>query len=67
VSELLEIRVIGTPEAAVQAIARLRELLEVDRYGGPYPSRKTLGLVRCYLTGRLLHPAQSTPPGGERP
>jgi hypothetical protein len=53
VSELLEIRVIGEPEATVQAVARLRELLEVDRYHGPYPSRKTPELVRCYLTGRL--------------
>jgi hypothetical protein len=53
VSELLEIRVIGEPEAAVQAVARLGELLEVDRHGGPYPSRKTPRLVRCYLTGRL--------------
>jgi hypothetical protein len=53
VSELLEIRVIGEPEAAVQAVARLGELLEVDRHSGPYPSRKTPRLVRCYLTGRL--------------
>ncbi len=53
-SELLDVRVIGAPEVADQAIARLRELLDLDRLHGPYPSRKTPGLARFYLTGRLL-------------
>jgi hypothetical protein len=65
VSELLEIRVIGEPEAAIQAVARLGELLDVDRYGGPYPSRKTPGLVRCYLTGRLRATAAPARPLGD--
>ena len=64
-SELLEIRVIGESEAAVQAVARLGELLEVDRYGGPYPSRKTPGLVRFYLTGRLRPAAAAASQGAE--
>jgi hypothetical protein len=53
VSELLDVRVIGAPEVAAQAVARLAGLLELDRWRGPYPGRKTPGLVRCYLTGRL--------------
>jgi hypothetical protein len=53
VSELLEIRVIGEPEAAAQAVARLGEFLAFDRLNGPYPSRETPELVRFYLTGRL--------------
>ncbi len=52
-SELLDVRVIGAPEVAGQAVARLAELLDLDRESGPYPSRKTPGLVRYYLTGRL--------------
>jgi hypothetical protein len=63
-SELLEIRVIGEPEAAVQAVARLGELLEVDRYGDPYPSRKTPRLVRCDRTARL-RPAAAVRQGAE--
>jgi hypothetical protein len=55
VSELLDVRVIGALEVADQAIARLRELLDLDRLHGPYPSRKTPGLARFYLTGRLRH------------
>jgi hypothetical protein len=53
VSELLDARVIGAPEVAEQAVARLAGLLEVDRCTGPYPSRKAPGLVRFYLSGRL--------------
>ena len=52
-SEPLDVRVIGTPEIAEKAIALTGELLNLDRLHGPYPSRKTLGLVRFYLTGRL--------------
>jgi hypothetical protein len=53
VSELLELRVIGAPQAAAQAVTRLAELVVIDRQTGPYPSRKTPGLVLYYLTGRL--------------
>jgi hypothetical protein len=52
VSELLDLRVIAAPEAAEQAVARLAEVLELDRAHGPYPARSP-GLVRYYLTGRL--------------
>ncbi len=51
-SELLDLRVIATPQAAEQAVTRLAELLELDRSHGPYPARSP-GLVRYYLTGRL--------------
>jgi hypothetical protein len=64
-SELLDVRVIGAPEVAGRAVARLAELLlDLDRESGPYPSRKTPGLVRCYLTGRLRpeHPACKVEP-----
>jgi hypothetical protein len=53
VSELLDVRVIGAPRATTDAIGRLPELFEVDRQGGPYPSRKVPGLVLYYLTARL--------------
>jgi hypothetical protein len=53
VSELLDVRVIGAPEVADQAAARLGELLDLDRLHGPYPSRKIPGLIRFYLPGRL--------------
>jgi len=53
VSELLDVRVIGAPAAAEQAVSRFAALLDVDRCTGPYPSRKTPGLVRFYLAGRL--------------
>ena len=52
-SELLDVRVIGEPEVAETAVARVGELLDLDRLHGPYPSRKSPGLVRFYLTGRL--------------
>ncbi len=54
-SELLNLRVIGAPGVADQAVARLGELLDLDRLHGHYPTRKSPGLVRCYLTGRLRH------------
>jgi hypothetical protein len=53
VSELLHVRVIGTPTATTQAVFRLQELFEVDRQHGPYPSRRDPGQVRYYLTARL--------------
>jgi hypothetical protein len=57
VSELLDVRVIGAPGVAETAVARVGELVDLDRLHGPYPSRKTPGLVRFYLTGRLRHAA----------
>ncbi|HEY5990498.1 MAG TPA: hypothetical protein VIV12_29525 [Streptosporangiaceae bacterium] len=50
---LLDVRVIGAPEDAEQAVTRLAELLDLDRQSGPRPSRKAAGLVLYYLTGRL--------------
>jgi hypothetical protein len=64
VSDLLEVRVIGAPDLAEQAVARLGGLLDLDRQRGPYPSRTTPGLVRHYLAGRL-RPAEPPPPGRE--
>ncbi len=52
-SDLLELRVIGAPEVAEQAVARLAESFDLDRESGPRPSRKSPGLVLYYLTGRL--------------
>jgi hypothetical protein len=63
VSELLDVRLIGAPEVADQAVARLGELLDLDRVHGPYPSRKTPGLVRFYLTGQLRHADTPAPAG----
>src|SRR6266536_4499835 len=57
--DLVDVRVIGAPEAALLAAAALAALLQVDRSHGPYPSRKDPGLVRWYLTGRL-DPAAGT-------
>jgi hypothetical protein len=62
-SELLELRVIASPDVAAQAVARLGELVAIDRQRGPYPSRKTPSLVRYYLTGRL-HPTDTTANAG---
>jgi hypothetical protein len=64
VSELLEVRVIGGPDRASQAVARLGELLELDRQHGPSPSRKAPGLVRYYLTGKL-RPTDPPAPAGQ--
>jgi hypothetical protein len=64
-SELLELRIIGAPEVASQAVARLEDLLDLDRASGPRPSRKTPGLVRYYLTGRL-RPTNSRAPRHRR-
>jgi hypothetical protein len=65
VSELLDVRVIGAPEIAETAAAQVGELLDLDRLHGPYPSRKSPGLVRFYLTGRLLSPADPPTLPGE--
>jgi hypothetical protein len=64
VSELLDVRVIGTPDLAEQAVARLGGLLDPARQHGPLPSRTTPGLVRYYLTGRL-RPSHPTPRAGQ--
>jgi hypothetical protein len=40
------------------------ELLDLERQDGPYPTRKSPGLVRFYLTGRL-RPADTPAPAGE--
>jgi hypothetical protein len=53
VSGLLDVRLIGAPEVAETAVARVGELMDLDRLHGPYPSRKSPDLVRFYLTGRL--------------
>jgi hypothetical protein len=53
VSELLSVRLIAEPPAAAGAVDRLAEVLDLDRRDGPYPSRKSPGLVRYYLAGRL--------------
>jgi hypothetical protein len=53
VSELLDVRVIGAPDAAEQAVTRFAALLDLDRCTGPYPSRNSPRLVRFYLSGRL--------------
>jgi hypothetical protein len=60
VSELLDVRVIGTAQVAEQAVTRLAEVLDLDRRNGPYPSRKTAELVHYYLTGRLRPAARAT-------
>jgi hypothetical protein len=65
VSELLDVRLIGAPEVAETAVAQVGELLDVDRLHGPYPSRKSPGLVRFYLTGRLCSPADPATLAGE--
>jgi hypothetical protein len=63
-TKLLDVRVIGTSEIAEKAVARVGELLDLDRLQGPYPTRKTPGLVRFYLTGRL-RPATTSALAGE--
>ena len=65
-SDLLEVRVLGAPQVAALAVGRLGELLDLERQGGPRPSRKTPGLVLYYLAGRLrlagaAVPAQPAP------
>ncbi len=52
-SDLLEVRVLGAPTVAAEAVVRLAEVLDLDRERGPYPSCKAPELVRYYLTGRL--------------
>lgn len=50
---LLDIRIIGEPDAAALAVEKLALLFELERQSSPYPSRKHPGLVMYYLTGRL--------------
>ena len=64
-SDLLEVRVVGTFTVADQAATRLADVLEVDRVSGPRRSRKTPGLVLFYLTGRL-RPAASAAAAARR-
>jgi hypothetical protein len=66
VSELVDVRVIGTVEAAVPACSRLVGLFESCRQSGPYPSRKSPGQVRFYFTGRLWPHAPAPGDPGER-
>ncbi len=61
-SELLELRVIGAPATAEQAVSRLAASFDLDRTSGPRPSRKHPGLVLYYLTGRL-RPTDTRAPG----
>lgn len=62
---LLDIRIIGEPEAAAQAVAKLELLFDLDRCNGPYPSRKDPNLVRYYLTGRLARELTSPAPAAD--
>src|SRR6266571_8410767 len=64
-SGLLDVRVIGAPEVAEAAAARVGDLLDLDRLHGPYPFRKSPGLVRFYLAGRLRPPADPAGVAGE--
>ncbi len=65
-SDLVDVRVIGEPEGAAQAVARLGELFTLDRLNGPYPSRKTPELVRFYLAGRQRPEAAARADTGDR-
>ena len=58
--DLVDVRVIGPPEAALFATAALEALLQVTRQGGPDPSRRDPDLVRYYLSGRLRRAAMDT-------
>jgi hypothetical protein len=62
-SDLVEIRVAGSPEVAEQAADRLGVLFTLDRLNGPYPSRKRPELVRFYLAGRLQPAAAAAAAG----
>ncbi len=65
-SDLVDVRVIGTFEAAVPACSRLVPLFESYRQSGPYPSRKNADQVRFYFTGRLWPHAPAPGDPGER-
>ncbi len=43
------------PRATAAGASARSAAPDLDRLHGPYPSRKTPGLVRFYLTGRLRH------------
>jgi hypothetical protein len=66
VSDLVDVRVIGTFEAAVRACSRLVPLFESYRQSGPYPSSKRPDQVRYYVTGRLWPHAVAPGDPGER-
>ncbi len=63
-ANLVDVRVIGTPEVAAQTVTRVGGLLILDRHSGPRPSRKTPDLVVYYLAGRL-RPADARAPLAE--
>ena len=65
-SDLVDIRVIGTVEAAVPACSRLVGLFESYRQSGPNPSRKNADQVRYYFTGRPWPQALAPGDPGER-
>jgi len=65
-SDLVDVRVIGTVEAAVPACSRLVGLFESYRQSGPYHSRKSPDRVRFYVTGRLWPQAPAPGDPGER-
>jgi hypothetical protein len=65
-SDLVDVRVIGTVEAAVPACSRLVGLFESYRQSGPCPSRKSPDRVRFYITGRLWPQAPAPGDPGER-
>ena len=65
-SDLVDVRIIGTVEAAVPACSRLVGLFESYRQSGPYPSRKNADQVRYYFTGRLWPQALAPGDPGER-
>jgi len=66
VSDLVDVRIIGTFEAAVPACSRLMPLFESYRQSGPYPSRKSPDQVLYYFTGRLWPHAPAPGDPGER-
>ena len=65
-SDLVDVRIIGTFEAAVPACSRLMPLFESYRQSGPYPSRKSPDQVLYYFTGRLWPQAPAPGDPGER-
>src|SRR6266487_5669782 len=65
-SDLVDVCVIGEPEGAAQAVARLGELFTLDRLNGPHPSRKSPDRVRYYFTGRPWPQAPAPGDPGER-
>ena len=65
-SDLVDVRIIGSVEAARPAASRLVGLFESYRQSGPYPSRKSPDQVRFYFTGRLWPHSPAPGDAGER-